>query len=281
MSQSVVKIKSRIKSVSGAYKVTSAMKLVSTVKLKQWKNKMLANKEYATELNEVVDLLLMFSNKEKSPFINVETKEKRKLYVVVSSTLGLCGSYNNNIFKVAEAAISKDDEAIILGDKGLTHFADGEFKTIHTYSKGYSVNNKSSINALSKFILKKFSSGHYSEVHIIYSEYKNSLVFLAKDYQLLPLKFDIKENNLGFAPIMEPSKKELIDKLIPFYIKSALFSKLLESEVCEQGARSNAMENATNNAKDLLDELKIEFNKARQAAITQEITEIVAAAKAI
>ena len=84
-----------------------------------------------------------------------------------------------------------------------------------------------------------------------------------------------------YSPILEPSGKELIKTLIPFYVKTALHSKLLESEVCEQGARSNAMENATNNAKDLLDELKIEFNKARQAAITQEITEIVAASKAV
>ena len=112
------------------------------------------------------------------------------------------------------------------------------------------------------------------------SEYKNSLVFLAKDYQLLPLKFENEEIN-DWPPIMEPNGKELIKELIPFYIKTALNAKLLESEVCEQGARSNAMENATNNAKDLLDELQIEFNKARQTAITQEITEIVAAAKAL
>ena len=109
---------------------------------------------------------------------------------------------------------------------------------------------------------------------------KNSLVFLAKDYQLLPFMAQEEESN-DYPPIMEPSAKELVNSLIPFYIKTALHSKLLESEVCEQGARSNAMENATNNAKDLLEELKIEFNKARQAAITQEITEIVAASKAV
>ena len=281
MSQNVVKIKSRIKSVTGAYKVTSAMKLVSTVKLKQWKNKMLANKEYEKQLEEAVDLLLMFSKKEKSPFINPETKVDRKLFVIVSSTLGLCGSYNNNIFKLSDANIKENDEAVILGAKGLAHYEDGEFKKIDDYVSNYSITNKSMINTLSQFILDKFSSGYYSEVHIIYSEYKNSLVFLAKDYQLLPLNFVKEEPALGFAPILEPSKKELVESLIPFYIKSALFSKLLESEVCEQGARSNAMENATNNAKDLLDDLKIEFNKARQAAITQEITEIVAAAKAI
>ena len=130
MSQNVIKIKSRIKSVSGAYKVTSAMKLVSTVKLKQWRNKMLANKDYSQELAEVVELLLLSQKKTQSPFMQENTEAKKKLYIVISSTLGLCGSYNNNIFKVSDAEISKDDEAIILGGKGATHYANGEFKII-------------------------------------------------------------------------------------------------------------------------------------------------------
>ncbi len=280
MSQNVVKIKSRIKSVSGAYKVTSAMKLVSTVKLKQWKNKMLANKEYATQLNEVVDLLLMFSKNNNSPYLQINNEANKKLYVIVSSTLGLCGSYNNNIFKVSDSKIQKEDEAIILGEKGVAHYSDGEFKVLEGFNESYSIQNRGLIRKISDYILREYEKGTYSEIHIIYSEYKNSLVFLAKDYQILPLKFQKEEVN-DYPPIMEPSNKELLNTLIPFYIKTVIHSKLLESEVCEQGARSNAMENATNNAKDLLDELKIEFNKARQAAITQEITEIVAASKAV
>lgn len=280
MSQNVVKIKSRIKSVSGAYKVTSAMKLVSTVKLKQWRNKMLANKEYTTELDEVVNLLLTFSKKTKSPYLAKENTTNKKLFLIVSSTLGLCGSYNNNIFKVSDANISKDDEAIILGQKGIAHYENDDFKIVEGFSEDYSINNKAIIEKMADFILKEYEKGTYSEIHIIYSEYKNSLVFLAKDYQLLPLKFDEKETN-AYPPIMEPSNEELVKTLVPFYVKVALQSKLLESEVCEQGARSNAMENATNNAKDLLEELQIEFNKARQASITQEITEIVAASKAV
>ncbi len=279
MAQNVIKIKSRIKSVSGAYKVTSAMKLVSTVKLKQWRNKMLANKEYTAELNEIVDLLLMSIKDHKSPYLYKNESDK-KLFIIISSTLGLCGSYNNNIFRVSDAQITEKDEAIILGEKGIAHYEDGDFVQVEGFSESYSIDNKSLIEKMTDYILKEYESGRYSEIHIIYSEYKNSLVFLAKDYQLLPLNFEDKELE-GYPPIIEPSGKELVKTLIPFYIKTALFSKLLESEVCEQGARSNAMENATNNAKDLLDDLKIEFNKARQTAITQEITEIVAAAKSI
>lgn len=280
MGQNVVKIKSRIKSVTGAYKVTSAMKLVSTVKLKQWKNKMLANKDYNTQLNEVVDLLLMFSKKVDSPFMKINENATKKLYIIISSTLGLCGSYNTNIFKVSDANISKDDDAIILGQKGITRYSKGEFKIISGFEENSSLTDKAFVNKIKDYILKEYIKGTYSEIHIIYSEYKNSLVFLAKDYKLLPFVNNKEESN-DYPPIFEPSIDELVDKLIPFYLETCLYSKLLESAVCEQAARSNAMENATNNAKDLLDELHIEFNKARQGAITQEITEIVAAAKAM
>ena len=280
MPSNVTKIKSRIKSVSGAYKVTSAMKLVSTVKLKQWRNKMLANKEYGQELDEVIDLLLLAQKKINSPFMQSNVSDK-KLYIVISSTLGLCGSYNNNIFKISDASISSGDEAIILGAKGLAHYANGEFKNIEGFSDYSSIIDKELVDKVTSFIIDEYLKKTYSEIHIIYSEYKNSLVFLAKDYQLLPLKFELDENYYDYPPILEPSSKVLMDELIPFYIKTNIHAKFLESAVCEQGARSNAMENATNNAKDLLDELKIEFNKARQGAITQEIIEIVSASKAI
>ena len=280
MGQNVVKIKSRIKSVTGAYKVTSAMKLVSTVKLKQWKGKMLANKDYNKQLDEVVDLLLSFSKKTNSPFMKINEKASKKLYVIISSTLGLCGSYNTNIFKVADAKITKEDEAIILGQKGIVRYSKEEFKVIEGFEDSTSYIAKDFVNRIKDYILKEYIKGTYSEIHIIYSEYKNSLVFFAKDYKLLPFIASKEESN-DYPPIFEPSVNELVDKLIPFYLETCLYSKLLESAVCEQAARSNAMENATNNAKDLLDELHIEFNKARQAAITQEITEIVSAAKAM
>ncbi len=280
MGQNVVKIKSRIKSVTGAYKVTSAMKLVSTVKLKQWKGKMLANKDYNKQLDEVVDLLLSFTKKTNSPFMKINEKANKKLYVIISSTLGLCGSYNTNIFKVADAKITKEDEAIILGQKGIVRYSKEEFKVVEGFEDSTSYIAKDFVNRIKDYILKEYIKGTYSEIHIIYSEYKNSLVFFAKDYKLLPFIASKEESN-DYPPIFEPSVNELVDKLIPFYLETCLYSKLLESAVCEQAARSNAMENATNNAKDLLDELHIEFNKARQAAITQEITEIVSAAKAM
>jgi len=279
MSQAISKIKGRIKSVSGAYKVTSAMKLVSTVKLKTWRNKMLANKEYMELSESTVKAILSCPSTCSSPFVNPNPNAKKRLFVIVSSTLGLCGSYNSNIFKVAETTIEANDEAIILGEKGISHFANNTFKKLKGFENISSIHDKIFISKISSFILKEYAKGQYSEIHLIYSEYKNSLVFLAKDYLLLPLK--TKGETIGYAPLMEPSQNELIETLVPLYIKNVIYSKLLESQVCEEASRSNAMENATNNAKEILDELNIEFNKARQGAITQEIIEIVSASKAI
>lgn len=281
MSQAVTKIKTRIKSVSSAYKVTSAMKLVSTVKLKQWRNKMLTHKAYISEVNKIVDLLLLGAENCKSPFTEINNNATKNLYIVITSTLGLCGSYNNNIFKVSDAKIQKEDEAIILGNKGISHYKNGEFVQVPGFDNYQSIDDKDSISKLTKYIFSEYQKGTYKEIHIIHSEYKNSLVFLAKDFKLLPLNLEAREQKTGYPPIMEPNPQVLIDEIIPFYLESVIYSKLLESAVCEQGARSNAMENATNNAKEILDELQIEFNKARQGAITQEIIEIVAAAKAV
>ena len=281
MSQALSKIKTRIKSVSGAYKVTSAMKLVSNVKLKQWKSKMLANKEYNALLEETVEDILRCANKVTSPYCKINTDAKKNLYVVITSSLGLCGSYNANIFKIADVELKKEDDAIILGSKGIAHFVNGQFKQLEGFDNYSSNNNKIFVENISSYVLSEYVKGTYKEIHIIYSEYKNSLVFLASDFKLLPLG-NLEENNeIGYPPIMEPSQKELVDTLVPLYIKNAIFSKLLESNVCEEASRANAMENATDNAKEILDDLQIEFNKARQAAITQEITEISAAANAL
>lgn len=280
MSQALNKIKTRIKSVSGAYKVTSAMKLVSTIKLKTWKNKMLGNKEYQSSLNDVVDELLMCSEKIDSPFIKINETNNNKLYIIVSSTLGLCGSYNQNIFKVGDKVIKENDVAIVLGGKGIAHYIDGKFEVLNGFEHYGGSQDAGTIKKLSNLVISEFEKGKYGEVHIIYSEYKNSLSFIPKDYCLLPITKKTEEK-LGYPPIMEPSQKELINTLIPLYVKGEIYSKLLESSVCEEASRSNAMENATNNAKDILDELNIEFNKTRQGAITQEIIEIVSASKAV
>ena len=277
MAQEVARIKKRIKSVSSSYKITSAMKLVSTVKLKKWKSKMLANKDYAAQIDEIAATVFSNVEKSKNPFF-LERKADKNLYIVLSSSLGLCGAYNNNIFRLADAKIKDSDDAIILGNKALSHYKDGAFTHIETFKEYSNVNDETIINQIIEYIKNEYVKGTYQEVHIIYTAYKNSLVFHPVDYTLLPLKVE-EENKDPYPPIMEPNQEALINVLVPIYLKNSVYAKFLESEVCEQAARSNAMENATKNAEELLEDLQIEFNKARQGAITQEITEIVGASQ--
>ena len=277
MPQEVTRIKKRIKSVSSSYKITSAMKLVSTVKLKKWKNKMLANKDYALKIDEIASIVFSSIENSKNPFFQ-ERKADKNLYIVLSSSLGLCGAYNNNIFRLADSKITEKDDAIILGNKAIAHYKDGAFNHIETFKDYSNVSNEKMINSIIEFIKTEYLKGTYQEIHLIYTSYKNSLVFHPVDYMVLPLKVDLK-NKAAYPPIMEPNQEALIDALIPIYLTNSVYAKFLESEVCEQAARSNAMENATKNAEELLENLQIEFNKARQGAITQEITEIVGASQ--
>ena len=274
MPQQVTNIKKRIASIKGAYKVTSAMKLISTVKLKKWRKAMLDNKEYANELANIVGEIFKYVEEVNNPFFEINTKSEKKLYIIVSSTLGLCGSYNNNILRLADKEITPKDDILVLGQKGMSHFEEKENEVVSGFEE---VNNHIESGFLKKLyslITEKYASGEYKEIHLIYSEYVNALAFRAKDSILLPIA---KEKDKGLLPpIMEPDVNTLVDKVVPIYLKSSIYSKILESEVCEQASRSNAMENATKNAEELLDQLSIEFNKARQGAITQEIIEIVA-----
>ena len=280
MSQQITKIKARIKTVSSALKVTSAMKLVSTVKLNRYKNKMLANREYSSRINEISDEVLKWA-KTESKYAKKDNEINKKLYVIVSSTLGLCGAYNANIFKLADANVGKDDELLVLGKKGLTHYNNGEYQLVLDFSNYHSIKDEQIVRDLSDYLIGQFLEGHYSEIHLIYSSYKNSIAFIPVDSVILPIKQESSENEIGFSPILEPNEETLLDNLVPLFLKATIYSKLLESEVCEQAARCNAMESATDNANEILDALNIEFNKARQAAITQEITEIVGAAEAL
>lgn len=279
MSQEVTNIKKRIKSVTGAYKVTSAMKLVSSVRLNASRNKMLNNRTYLNEVSMVMETLFHDAKKETSPFV-ISNASSRRLFVIVSSTLGLCGAYNQNIFKVTDNVVTDEDEVIILGKKGITHYQNNNFAKLEGFESYNSIKDENTIKDLVDYLIKEYIGFTYGEIHFIYTKYVNPLIFKAEDEIILPIVNKDNENKEGpYPPVFEPSRAALIDAIAPFYIKSKVFSHLLESEVSEQASRSNAMDNATKNAEELLDNLKIEFNKARQNAITQEIIEITSASK--
>lgn len=281
MGQNINKIKSRMSSITGAYKVTSAMKLVSSVKLKTWRYRMLANKEFADALGQASDQVFKYIDNVKSPLLEINEKADKNLYLIVSSSLGLCGSYNTNIFKLADETVNPNDEAIILGRKGIVHYKNSGFTILDEFSDYANARDRGAIRRIVNYLVEQYSTGTYRQIHLIYTSYKNPIVFVPKDVVFLPLSLERNDNNVGYPPLLEPNKQTLFDTLTPFYLENRLYSYLLESEVCEQASRSNAMENATKNAEELLDQLQIEFAKARQGAITQELIEIVGAAESL
>ena len=279
MSTQINLVKNRIKTVSGALKITNAMKLVSTIRLQKYKKSMLANREYNFELDEVIQSILSGLKEKDRDILEVKTESTKKLFIIVIYTLGLCGYYNYNIFALADSKNSENDDAIILGKKGLTYYKNSKFQDIEGFGEYNSISDEYIVKQLVQFVLKAYQNGEYKEIHIIHTTFKNTIVFLAKDTLILPISTKFNEN--GYGPILEPNGKELAKSILPMYISSTIYSKLLESEVCEQAARSNAMTAASDNALEILDNLKIEFNKARQASITEQIIEVVSGAQRV
>lgn len=275
MAQSLHKTKRRIASVNSTKKITKAMELVATVKLKRFKNVMLENEAYAKELVDIIHHLFAHIDVEDNPYL-VETKSETDLYIVVSSNLGLCASYNNNIFNFVNENVKKDKtEVIPIGFKGQNYLRKEGYKLLNEF---VSINERlefEEIKKLGEFITKEFVNGKYRSIRLIYTHYVNSLRFVPEEMSIFPIQNVEGESKFGYEPILDPNAKTLIDELVPIYVSSTLYHKIIESQVSEQASRRTAMENANDNADEIIDKLTLEYNKARQTAITQEITEIV------
>ncbi len=271
----LVKTRRRINSVSSTRKITNAMELVASVKLKRFKSIMENGNNYVDSILDVVEKLNSYINKDNDSSLN---KSNIKLVIIVNSNLGLCASYNNDLFKYAQSILSKDDEIITIGLKGFNHYKN-LFNNIN--SKYINLGNKiciEDVNHFADYIYKEFKSNKYKEVRVIYTEYINSITYAPTNIQLLPVKNELEVEKSLMEPIIEPNPEALLKELMPIYLSSVLYQILLTSQVSEQASRRVAMENATDNADDLIKELKLEYNKARQGAITQEITEVVSGA---
>ncbi len=274
MGQELSKTKKRIESISSTLKITKAMELVATAKLKKWKDKLENSNLYLQKMQDIISMC--FSNDED----NIEFKKfqsEKTLFVVVTSSLGLCGGYNYNIFKFLNDKIKKDDKVIILGTKGLVKLNNDNIETNDQYVDILDNFNYSSVEKLKEYILNEYKKELYKEVKLIVTTYKNSLTFIPQEIKILPLG-NIQKKEVYDEPIYEPNKKELFALLLPKYLNTLLYGKLLEAIVCEHASRRNSMDSASDNAEELQDKLMLEFNKARQQAITQEITEVVSGA---
>ncbi len=280
MAEQLTSIKARIRSVSGALKITKAMKLVSSVKVTRWKNKMLSNRDYIDELEKISAALLSSCTSVDTPYMQKNDEASGTLYLLVTSSLGLCGSYNSNLFRYTDETVTDDDSVIIIGTKGLSHYGSALFHVITDFSDYTSIDNQEMVTKLSHYLIDAYTNKQYKEIKIIYTHFKNSITFNPTTFTLLPLEREevSEEEQLDTSDIIfEPNKKDLVEQLIPTYLMSVINTRLLEAELSENASRTQAMDNATQNAEDILDELSLDYNKARQQKITEEITEIVAA----
>lgn len=281
MAQNLNKTKRRISSINSTKKITKAMELVASVKLKRFKNIMFQNEYYTNEIISLVNILLSSLNEKDNDDVKKyfkPNKNAKDLYIVVSSNLGLCASYNNEIFKYFLENVNKDSSIIVpIGIKGNEYFSSLGYSIIDDYVLLNEKINYSDVAKLGRFILNEFLNGKYASIKLIYTKYINSIKFTPTTINILPIDKNNKtESNNGYAPIFDPNATTLINELVPLYVNSILYQKIIEAQVSEQGSRRNAMENANDNADELINKLTIEYNKARQAAITQEINEVVA-----
>lgn len=276
-------IKRKITSIQTTAKITNAMKLVATAKLKRQRDKLAAIKEYSHDYYDVIGLLL--SVVDDVEFLKVSNAKRRTLYITINSTMGLAGSYNFNVNKCLNKQISDNDITFTIGKKGHDNMRvhDRENQINRYLNLNDNDINFSTSMLIAKEALELYTSGEVDKITIVYTKFINAITFEVTNLDLLP--FDKEEANLlaqeGLALdndniIFTPSKEEIIRKVLPSYIATVLYSSMIESKISENASRRNAMDAATKNAKQLAENYKLVYNTLRQGKITSEITEIVA-----
>ena len=274
-------IRSRIASVSSTMKITSAMKMVSAAKLKKAQDRMYGIKPYSTALDETIqNLIPSVSTSDIDLTKNFSDKEAR-LIVPISSNRGLCGAFNANVYKKALGPKNRDQiEVYAIGKKSVELFRRAGYKIIGHNSDIIDNPNYDQSKKISNYIIEGFKLGKWSSVTVVCNLFKNAATQTVVKNQILPIYFE--PNNLkGKDYIFEPDKKTIINKLVPDQIHTKLFEFVLNSVAAEHGARMTAMHKATDNANELKQNLTLSYNRQRQAAITNEILEIVAGAEAL
>lgn len=280
MSEGLIETKRRINSISSTEKITSAMKLVASVKLKRWRTLFDNDQLYYNGMEEVMKKLLENITVKEINFLpsvlSSYPDSTKKLYIVVTSTLGLCGGYNYNLYRKLNEVLQDDDEILFIGNKGYLHYKNAANPLHLEYINLLEDFSYDNIRMFRHQLVHLYNENKYNEVNLVYTKYINSLNFNATILRVLPLNFN-KEKVLASENkdiIFEDNLSDVLNLVLPHYIDSLLYNKLIESVVCESASRRNAMENATNNADDIMHDLKIKYNKARQAQITQEIIEV-------
>ena len=276
-------IRNRIKSVKSIQKVTKAMKLVAAAKMRRAQERMEESRPYSNSLAEVIQHLLPDVDRDRLPLLAAR-EVKRKAYVVVSADRGLAGAFNTNLLKVAQKEIDafgkENVDLFCIGKKARDHFKRREYNIITSHVDFWADMEFNSAITIGRSIIEYFTSGKVDEIHVVYNYFINVGQQQVKSEVLLPLVYE-ENNGVTHDRLYEPSKEELVSSLIPRHLNVQMWKYLLESYASEQAARMLAMENATSNSQDMIKDLTLKFNKARQAAITTEMLEIVSGAEAL
>ncbi len=291
MAGQLKEVRNRIKSVQNTQQITKAMKMVSAAKLRKAQEGIQQMRPYAQKLQEMLTNIVSSSEGEVGMSLATERQPEKILFIVITSDRGLCGAYNANIIKMAKLAIreryatqaSKGNVQIwSIGKKGYEHFLKNRFKVDAAYKDIFLQLNFENVQAAAQAAVKAFENKEFDAVELVYSEFKNAATqrFVVERFLPIP-KLEKKDGARKIDFIFEPDREQLIAALMPKILNTQLFKAVLDANASEHGARMTAMDKATENANELLKSLKISYNRARQAAITTELTEIVSGAAAL
>tara|TARA_B100001769_G_scaffold265853_1_gene251526 strand:- start:150 stop:1010 length:861 start_codon:yes stop_codon:yes gene_type:complete len=278
-------IRNRIASVSSTMQITSAMKMVSAAKLKKATEAIMKMRPYSDKLTELIkNLTISLEDNNENSYTQLRP-DKKLLLVAISSNRGLCGAFNSNIIKavkdVHENSKDKEIDILSIGKKG-SDILSKKYNVISTHDEIFNDLNFENVSLIAEMIMKFFTDKKYDSVKIIYNNFKNAATQNVIIEPYLPiLREATNENASSLDYIYEPSQEKIINELLPKSLKTQLLKSLKDSFASEHGARMTAMHKATDNAEELRDQLKLTYNKARQAAITNEILEIVGGAEAL
>jgi F-type H+-transporting ATPase subunit gamma len=286
-------IRIRVSSVRSTRQITSAMKMVSAAKLRKAQDAILQMRPYAKKLHDIINKLDISEHLFKDIIYFQEKEIKKVLLVVITSNRGLCGAFNANAIKMAmQIADEKyklqngngNVDIICIGKRGNDYLKSRKYKVIKSYLDLFDKMSIENAYPIIESIIKDYTEGKYDKVELIFNQFKNAAVQTLIEKQFLPILHEEKiedrfEDTVEY--ILEPTKEYIINELIPKSLRVEFYKALLDSHASEHGARMTAMHKATDNATELIKELQLEYNKARQASITKEILEIVAGAEAL
>ena len=278
-------IQRRKSSIQSTQQITKAMKLVSTVKLQKARGRAEQANPYFNYMYKTVTSMLARSGSINHPYLKAGDS-KKKAVVVITSNRGLAGGYNSNVIKlITEGNIPKEDiEVYAIGTKGADTLARKGYHIKADYSNIIESPEYADAAAICKQVLEAFSKGEIGEIYLAYTHFKNTVSHVPTLMKLLPVEFDdveMDESDKNVLMNYEPTEEEALDMIIPKYVTSLFYGALVEAVASENGARMQAMDSATSNAEDMISDLSLKYNRARQGSITQELTEIIAGAQAI